>query len=71
MSVPKNVLFIAVDDLRPEISCFGKTKLHTPNLDWLSSRGLQFNRAYCQIPVCGPSRISLLTGKRPHTAHRQ
>lgn len=65
MSAPKNVLFIAVDDLRPEINCFGKTKLHTPNLDWLSSRSLQFNRAYCQVPVCGPSRISLLTGKRP------
>lgn len=65
MTMAKNILFIAVDDLRPEINCFGKTKLHTPNLDWLASRGLQFNRAYCQVPVCGPSRISLLSGKRP------
>ncbi len=62
----KNILFIAVDDLRPEINCFGKTKLHTPNLDKLASRGLQCNRAYCQVPVCGPSRLSLLTGKRPN-----
>ena len=61
----KNILFIAVDDLRPEINCFGKSKLHTPNLDKIASNGLQFNRAYCQVPVCGPSRISLLTGKRP------
>ena len=65
MKKPKNILFIAVDDLRPEINCFGKAKLHTPNLDKIASRGLQFNRAYCQVPVCGPSRISLLTGKRP------
>ncbi len=65
MTKPKNVLFIAVDDLRPEISCFGKAKLQTPNLDKIAARGIQFNRAYCQVPVCGPSRISLLTGKRP------
>ena len=65
MTKRKNILFIAVDDLRPEINCFGKAKLHTPNLDKIASRGLLFNRAFCQVPVCGPSRISLLTGKRP------
>ena len=56
---------IAVDDLRPEINCFGKKKLHTPNLDRLAASGLQFDRAYCQIPLCMPSRASLLSGIRP------
>jgi len=61
----KNILFIAVDDLRPEINCFGKKKLHTPNMDKLASRGIAFSRAYCQIPVCMPSRASLMSGIRP------
>lgn len=43
----KNVLMIAVDDLRPEINCFGKTTLHTPNLDRLAGGGLRFDHAYC------------------------
>jgi len=55
---------IAVDDLRPEINSFGKTKLHTPNLDLLSHEGLQFDRAYCQAPLCMPSRASLMSGIR-------
>ncbi len=58
----KNVLFLYVDDLRPEINCYGKTKLITPNLDRLARRSLVFSRAYCQVPVCGPSRVSTLTG---------
>jgi len=61
----KNILMIAVDDLRPEINCFGKKKLHTPNLDRLASRSLQFDHAYCQIPLCMPSRASLMSGIRP------
>ncbi|MBT3376205.1 MAG: sulfatase [Lentisphaerae bacterium] len=61
----KNVLMIAVDDLRPEINCFGKRKLHTPNLDRLASGGLQLDHAYCQIPLCMPSRASLMSGIRP------
>ncbi len=61
----KNVLMIAVDDLRPEINCFGKTKLHTPNLDRLAGGGLRFDHAYCQVPQCMPSRASLMSGIRP------
>lgn len=61
----KNVLMIIVDDLRPEINCFGKKKLHTPNLDALAREGLLFDHAYCQIPVCMPSRASLMSGIRP------
>ena len=60
-----NVLFIAVDDLRPELSCFGNAQMHTPNFDRLAEMGVRFNRAYCQQAVCAPSRNSLLTGLRP------
>jgi iduronate 2-sulfatase len=62
-----NVLFIAVDDLRPQLGCYGVKDIHTPNLDALAKRGLLFNRAYCQQAVCSPSRTSLLTGRRPDT----
>ena len=60
-----NILFIAVDDLRPEINCYGATHMHTPNIDLLAERGIIFERAYCQQAVCAPSRNSLLTGLRP------
>jgi iduronate 2-sulfatase len=62
-----NVLFIAVDDLRPELGCYGNTVIKTPNIDRLASRGLVFNRAYVQQAVCSPSRTSLMTGLRPDT----
>ena len=62
-----NVLFIAVDDLRPELGCYGSPIAVTPNLDKLADDGLLFNRAYCQQAICRPSRASLMTGTRPST----
>ena len=60
-----NVLFIAVDDLRPEMGCYGNNVIKTPNFDRLAARGMVFNHAYCQQAVCSPSRSSLMTGRRP------
>lgn len=60
-----NVLFIAVDDLRPELSCYGKSHIHSPNFDRLAARGTVFLNAHCQQAVCSPSRTSLMTGLRP------
>lgn len=60
-----NVLFIAVDDLRPELNCYGVKKIISPNIDKIAQNGLLFERAYCQQAVCSPSRSSLLTGLRP------
>lgn len=60
-----NILFIAVDDLRPSMGSYGDTAAVTPHMDRLASRSLQFNRAYCQVAVCNPSRASLMTGLRP------
>ena len=62
-----NVLFIMVDDLRPLLGCYDHPEMHTPNIDRLANRGTVFNRAYCQFPVCNPSRSSILTGLRPET----
>jgi arylsulfatase A-like enzyme len=60
-----NILFIMVDDLRPELGCYGSPQIKTPNIDKLASQGTLFNNAYCNIPVCGASRASLLTGILP------
>lgn len=62
-----NVLFIAVDDLRPELGCYGSEIAISPHLDALAKDGLLFNRAYCQQAICRPSRASLMTGARPET----
>jgi arylsulfatase A-like enzyme len=64
-----NVLFIAVDDLRPELDCYGAEHMLTPGIDRLAARGTIFTRAYCQQAVCNPSRASLMTGLRPETVH--
>ncbi len=65
-AAPKpNVLFIAVDDLRPQLGCYGLTQMHSPNIDRLAKRGVVFNRSYCMVPTCGASRASLMTGIRP------
>jgi len=62
-----NVLFVAVDDLRPQLGCYGVQDMRTPAMDALAARGTLFCRAYCQQAVCSPSRTSLLTGRRPDT----
>jgi len=59
-----NVLFIAVDDLRPELGCYGKDYMHTPNIDQLASEGRAFRNHFVYCAACGPSRSTLLSGKR-------
>ncbi len=62
-----NILFIAVDDLRPSLGCYGDPIAKSPHIDRLAKSGMVFNRAYCQQAVCSPSRTSLMTGRRPDT----
>jgi len=62
---PLNVLFLPVDDLRPLLGCYGDGVVKTPHLDRLAARSLVFDRAYCNYPVCGPSRSSVMTGLYP------
>jgi len=64
---PPNILFIAVDDLRPEFGAYGASHVKSPNLDRLARSGMTFLRSYCQQAVCSPSRSSLMTGARPDT----
>jgi arylsulfatase A-like enzyme len=60
-----NVLFISIDDLRPQLGCYGQDYMLSPNMDKVASEGCVFTRSHCQVPVCGASRSSLLTGLRP------
>ena len=60
-----NVLFISIDDLRPELKCYGAKHMLTPNMDRLSTSGVTFDRCYVQVAVCNPSRASTWTGLRP------
>lgn len=61
----KNILFIAVDDMRPVLGCYGNSTIHSPNIDQLAKNGVIFTHAYCQVAVCNPSRASIMTGLRP------
>ena len=71
-SVPrKNVLMIMIDDLRPELGCYGNLIIESPNIDKLASQGTQFDRAYCQHAICAASRTSLLTSTRPEKTGMQ
>jgi iduronate 2-sulfatase len=67
--IKPNILFIAVDDLRPELGCYGNGVIKSPNIDRLGGEAVLFTRAYCNVPVSGASRASLLTGTRP-TSYR-
>jgi choline-sulfatase len=66
-AAPTNVLLIMSDDLAACLSCYGNATCRTPNLDRLASEGVLFERAYCQYPVCGPSRASFMSGLYPNT----
>ncbi|QZT37990.1 sulfatase [Halosquirtibacter xylanolyticus] len=64
-----NVLMIYMDDLRPELACYGLPNIKSPNIDLLANEGIQFTNAYCNVAICGASRASMLTGLYPTKDH--
>lgn len=67
-AAPPNVLFIAVDDLRPQLGCYGESYMVTPHIDTLASQGRMFRNHYVAVPTCGASRYALMSGRRPTAA---
>jgi arylsulfatase A-like enzyme len=67
-AAPPNVLFIAVDDLRPDLGCYGESHMITPHMDTLASQGRLFRNHYVAVPTCGASRYALMSGRRPTAA---
>ncbi len=75
---PPNIIWLTGEDMGPELGCYGRSLVQTPNLDWLASQGVRFNRAFCTAPVCSASRSAFMTGAyqtttgtHNHRSHRK